>query len=235
MNKLSVIKLTLVTLIFILVSHSTCAASSVNSTELGIILIPSSTISADSYRMNQKFNKNLKTVNIENIPHISLFQGRFPDKNKTLLEESVTDIARRTLPFKIEMEENLKDTKENIFWMVKPNPQIVALHKQILAALPRYTDGLLMQQVIDIPSNSLTSEQTLKIKKYGIFWVDENFFPHITIFYNSNDNTAVSTLLTHIKPAKVASQFVVSKIAIARLGYAGNVVEILREFDLGAH
>lgn len=217
--------------IIISIFNTALAADTMPSSELGIIVLPSSAVSANSKQMNKAINNDLKIENTYNIPHISLFQGRFPDKNQLQLENTVSEIAQKTLPFNIEMESALQNLSGNIFWMAKLNPELNALHKQILAELPRYTDGLLMQQIMDIPPNRLTTQQALNIKKYGVIWVGENFEPHITIFYKSGSNAQISTILAHVRPSP-KMQFIARKIAIARLGYAGNVVQILKEYQL---
>jgi len=200
--------------------------------ELGIVIILSAVIMADSQRMNQEIYNDLKIKNVTNVPHISLFQGRFPEKNQAQLEQAVAAIAHETAPFKIEMENNLIKASENIFWLTKSNDSLIKLHQKILAEIPRYTDGLLMQQVIDMPPSSLTAQQKQKIKKYGIYWVEENFLPHITIFYSSYDHPKIPAVLAQVKPSLQNAEFTVTKIAIARLGYVGNVESILQEYRL---
>lgn len=105
--------------------------------------------------------------------------------------------------------------------------------RQLSSMRARIAHKSLWSQVQALPS--LTFDQQKAVDDYGIFWgLPGRLNPHITLIYDSGvDREDDKGILTHIKGIIAKAQveqnvsFQVEKIAIGKIGFSGNIEEII--------
>ena len=208
--------------------YTTMITSKPKFCELAIALLPTPEIEQEAIRLNKQLEHALiDCPNKINLIHISLFQGRFRESQFEKIVESLKQIAELTSSFRIELDSKLTEACGNLFWNAKLQSQLFDLHKQVVAAISPYRDGILPVFVDCYPKLSKDKQQF--IDDYGTPHVFRNFFPHITVYYNI-DPSKFNCAKT-IKPQKHFS-FFTNKLIVGRIGYDGNLEEINGEFDL---
>ena len=84
-----------------------------------------------------------------NVPHISLFQGRFFKNVIESVIEQVDNITKRYKGIDITFSKTLLFRKNgNVFWNVEHNAELLRIHQELCLHLFPLTKGLLMEQFI---------------------------------------------------------------------------------------
>ncbi|MBI5045629.1 MAG: hypothetical protein HZC14_01315 [Candidatus Niyogibacteria bacterium] len=167
-------------------------------------------------------------IDAKHLPHITLFQGRFPARSQEALNEYFQKITREQgVPLRIEMEDSLfARPNGNIFWNVKKTPEIIGLHKEMNDILRPLTDGMLMRQFSDLLKGaSLSEEDRHQIEKYGALLAGDKYMPHITLCRLERAKDVDS--IKNIKPPSVI--FSAEKFIGGELGYYGTIDKVIFE------
>lgn len=196
--------------------------------ELAIALLPTPEVEQEATRLNKQLEHALIDYpNKKNLIHISLFQGRFRESQFEKIVESLKHIAELTSPFCIELDSELTEACGNLFWNAKLQSQLLVLHKKVVAVISPYRDGILPVFVDCYPK--LSKDKQRFIDDYGTPHVFQNFFPHITVYYNI-ESSKINCFKT-IRPQKHFS-FFTNKLIVGRIGYDGNLEKIDSQFHL---
>jgi len=213
--------------------HSTCYE------ELGIFIELPSDLQLISQKLNQEIADRIHGIpgvrlNTGNIYHISLFQGRFPKNLISQLISGLDAISALSSSFEIKMIPEIDNIKLNLFWDTEVTASIKKLHNDVLECGLKYRNGM-MRQFEEIylrllPSTSDGVARRAMLDQIGTFGTGQQYKPHITLYYISGSDPEVDAAIKNIKIPDF--KFMATKIAVGRLGYHGNVIEMLREFPL---
>lgn len=201
--------------------------------EYGIVLLLPKQYQSQAQKMtNEIAHQSKGAATFTNQYHISLFQGRFAI-NK--VPELVADLKKQnfkklrvTLGDKVEPRNNLY-----INWMPKPNDDLNELHKKIVKIANPYRLGVLARFMERY--GELDAKGRNQVVEYGMSGVMEDYQPHVTLFYFQNKNFRSTEIASKIKLPDDGHQINccdATKIAIAELGFNGNIEKILQEIDL---
>jgi len=208
--------------------------------EVGIIILPSTKVAQETQKLTAEISKELKErishqpLSYKNIPHISLYQGKIERKNLSAVQKRLKQIAADTQPFSIQLQHTLSNAGDSIYWNANLDKNLEQLHNRVVDEFSLFTKGLRMRQVEDMPENALNVSQKNKLEKYGIFWIKESFTPHLTIFYNAKAYPALYSIVRQVRPDTSATGFEIKNLAVAELGYEGNVEKILAVYETGS-
>lgn len=170
----------------------------------------------------------------ERVAHITLFQGGFPEGQRSEIHALLKSLSASLQPLTIQMESRLVVHPYGpIFWNAIADPKLTDLHGEVLEALLPLTrvnkKRHLMKQWADRLRNSddLTPEQREMVLQNGFAESGQLFVPHITLgrVDRSDEYQAVRHFIENFSVQP--KQFVVENIAMGRLGYAGNVEEVI--------
>ncbi len=113
-------------------------------------------------------------------PHITLFQGRFPEEKIGNVLQIVENLS---IPVEVKLlPELIQRPNGNLFWLVKKTDVLQDLHRQLLVEVQPLTDGQYLQQAQDVLNDPNTEEEMKeRIRKYGNALTAESFLPHVTL------------------------------------------------------
>ncbi len=170
------------------------------------------------------------TLDATHLPHITLFQGSFPEDPQNTLQWLLDEI--KNTPLELEMEDHLfVNTNGNVFWNVKITPELQQLHEEMIALCKPLTKWYLMKQRVERLTNALSDlseESKANVLEHGFAAAGNLFLPHITLGKLVNRDN--DTQLLDIALPKMS--FTASQIIGGPLGYHGNIKSITCEKDI---
>ncbi len=202
--------------------------------DFGIAIFPPQEIQDSAFwllaQIKQKGITLTNTLDATHLPHITLFQGSFPEDPKDALQALLQTLEHT--PLVLEMEEHLfVNTNGNVFWNVKITPELQQLHEEILTLCKPVTKGYLMRQRVERLNNvlsDLSEEAKTNVLQHGFAAAGNLFLPHLTLGkLVSRDDDAQ---LLDIALPKMS--FTASQIIGGPLGYHGNIKSITCEKDI---
>jgi 2'-5' RNA ligase len=202
-----------------------------NNKEYGILLLLPEEYFSEAQKMNEEIAAQSRIVeNLPNIFHITLFQGRFGEnKIEDLYQELKNQNFRKV---KIITKSKITTTDGRyINWVVKKNDEIKDLHRQVLEIANPYHQGTLVLYIDSYAS--LNQKQQKQVESYGMAGVLDEYNPHVTLFYFTQKNSDIDIIAGKISPPRFMwKNFTATQMAIAELGYDGNIKQILYKIDL---
>jgi len=199
--------------------------------EYGIALILPKEYFTEAQRMNKEIAVQMPdVVNLPNVFHVTLYQGRFLDNQ---IKELYQELKNQNFSkIKIQLDSTIKTVEDcYINWPVKKNQELENLHKKIVEIATPYHHGILFRY--SDRYNKLSKKQQKQATLYGMPELLENYNPHITLFYLSEENSEIKNIAKKISPTKLSQNSQESaSIAIGEIGYNGNMVRILHRIEL---
>ena len=186
-----------------------------------------------SIKLSQNIGRKLGAVNLlgsENIPHITLFQGRFPSRNIEKIYQYIESLQNTYSPIDIFLTTDLLVRQNlNVFWMVTKSPQMMLLHFEIAKRLFPLTENLLMEQfALLLNSPTITISEKERLKSYGMLLSGDDFLPHVTLCKLNNSKNKSKLDMMDIPQ----SSFQSNCITIGELGFYGNLLKVLHKVRL---
>ncbi len=162
------------------------------------------------------------------IPHITIYQATFPNKNIEKLKDIVREIASQTTPFEIEMGPFLANVGVPgfVWWNCIKTDIMNKVHLEIIDRANPLREGLVPDNLKNYSGPEIGKKE---IEGYGSLLVKERYSPHITItrIKNPDDSDKVMNILGEEK-----SEFKADKIVLGYLGDHGTVTGIIEDFPL---
>lgn len=213
-------------------------AKNVHGEEYGLFLLPleedTRALKALSNQLEDTFRKEDISYNpVVNIPHLSIFQGVFEQDGLEKLKAGAQVLAQRYTHVTLACDARLEDTHENIF-LNFTNPEKVAPLFDAFYDADLYkmrSEDRLMQQVQrDVKAGVGEKAQAL-IQTYGLYWgVPGRYRPHITLVYGSHAHPKIPAVLDAVISKIHTLTF--TQLGVGRLGFEGNVTEVIRTYPL---
>lgn len=197
--------------------------------ELNVVLLPPKEIRDAAIDMSRKLSESFATeftLGQNRIPHITVYQARYPEKNLESIEYNLNVIAKKTSPFELPLSK-FSTFKGYVFWDSDFTNEFSFLNKSVVYQLNPLRDGLVLEHLRNF---SGSMGERFDIQNYGSLIVGRSLSPHVTISKTVREADALRAF-QELRPRIV--RFNVTSIFLARLGPFGTVTEILREYPFG--
>jgi len=199
--------------------------------DLNVVLLPNEKTAKKIISLSQNLSKNYRTSFILNkkdkLPHLSLYQSRYPKKAYNKILNSIENISKETRPFTI-FPNNFSTLGNYLFYDAIKQKDLINLHKKLVSKLNKLRKEILHPNVKQfLKEGSLTKSQAKNAIKYGNPLTMEGFIPHITItkFANPNKIKEAAKLIP-----KEKLNFKVTELALAPIGKYGSCSKIIKRF-----
>jgi hypothetical protein len=173
------------------------------------------------------------------IPHMSLYQTRYPESKRELVEFRTQKIAERQEPFDITLGgvspllENLQSKWSTLlFWDALPRPLLTSIHQELLESLvPLRSAELLPVHEELLQDRDLPPELISSLRLYGTLLAGHAERPHFTItrLKNKKDVEPALALVRSLLP-RGRTTFTVNRLAIGDAAQNGTVTTIFHEY-----
>lgn len=202
-------------------------------TALNIVLLPDRTVFNKaltfSYRVTRRCPSEFVLDSERYKPHITLYQGYYPDRNLAGLYDALKDIGRKNQQFEVQMGDFELSHGTFLFWNCVKTLELKALHESILEKANPLREGnippITAQLLPRLPDN-----EKAMVQATGSILNKELFHPHITI--TRLKNASESPLALRMLGREEKALFVPDKLAVAHLGPHGTISEIIQEIPL---
>lgn len=163
-------------------------------------------------------------------PHITLYQAAYPSDVQPRMEQTLASLARAIQPFDVTLD-RFETLMGFIFYAVRKDEQLYALHEQTLTAFNNLRQGALIPddrnrlEEPHVPGNIKDS-----IRTYGYALAKDLYSPHITITRLTDfDDTDQASHILDATP----HTFTVRSIHLSDVGHDGTCNNILVSYPLG--
>ena len=201
--------------------------------EYGIALILPPEYSIEAQKMNKEIAAQVPTAtNMPNVFHVTLFQGCFAETKigKLYLELKNQNFKK----IKIRLAPEIKTAEDHyINWSVHKSKELQNLHKAAVKIANPYHQGILARYLDSI--NELNKKQRSQVVIYGMSGLLDEYNPHVTLFYFAKKSSEIKNIAKKISPPKLTKGSPAPEaysIAIAELGYNGNIEKVLYSIEL---
>lgn len=190
--------------------------------DINLFLEPSDNISLQSMLIESKLKELFLDasdfLSLPNIPHISLYQFRIDEDRLDDLLEAVEVYNFNPVDFK--MDTHLSVVCKNVFWRSTQAKEIMKeMHTDCVNHFKQFKSD---QPLSQINLETLTLMQKKLVDEYGSFFcAPGSYDPHITLLYQLQKDIQLDGIEI---PELVCTA---SKIKVARIGYHGNIEEVL--------
>lgn len=198
-------------------------------TALNVVLFPDKIASNQAKLYRQRVSNKFETefvLDSTHIPHITLYQGYYPDRNISNLLTSLTKLPVWDKNFKLKME-GFSVSRNNFLWWntVKDKP-LKDLHEAVMNASNDLREGNISPNVFDM-MDGLSAEEKDMVKRTGSVLNLDMFNPHITLtrLKKSDDSADV---LNYLGNSDIVT-FRPEAIYVTKLGQHGTVSEVVDE------
>lgn len=205
-----------------------------DATTLNVVVLPSEAVSDTARRLSEGLAKQFPTEFTLNSttfrPHITLYQGYFPNGNIDALTASLQEIAEDCKKFVLGMGEFYVSPGRFVWWNTEKSSYIYGLHETILNAANPLREGLIApatQQQLE----ELGERERENVIKTGLIYSGELYVPHVTLtrLTKASDMIPAHQALGE----REEGSFTIDKIVLAKMGDHGTISDTLSEFAIG--
>lgn len=202
--------------------------------DFGVAIFPPQEIQDSAFGLLAQIKSHeielTNTLDVTHLPHITLFQGSFPEDPQGTLQALLNELENT--PLALEMQDHLFiNTNGNVFWNVEITSQLQKLHEEILTLCKPITKGYLMKQRVDrltATLSDLSEEAKSNVLQNGFAASGNLFLPHLTLWKLVHQSDA--SKIKEISIPKMS--FTASQIIGGPLGYHGNIEKIACEKNI---
>lgn len=152
------------------------------STTLNIAIIPSDEVTARAIDMSKAIASELETEFVLNsnkfIPHITVYQAQYPNKNIDILKKLVQDLSLQK-SFEINLEPIDISYETFIFWRCEKTDVLKELQAKAIEVANPLREGLIPEQIARV--TGLSEGDMYDAKTFGALLIGPRYDPHITI------------------------------------------------------
>jgi 2'-5' RNA ligase len=202
----------------------------INSTQLNIAIIPPDDISNEAIRMSKMIADSLESEFVLNvrslIPHITIYQAEYPNKNINELKTIVKEISSKK-SFKITLDEIIIFYNTFLFWKCKKDDNIESIQREVVQLANPLREGLILGQLASI--RGLSEENRHDVENFGSLLIGSRYIPHITVtrLKREVDSKKVVAVLGESRKRS----FMIKSIILGSLGPHGTVTNIVERFN----
>lgn len=202
-------------------------------TALNIVLLPDQQTTEQAIELSQRiatlYGVEFVLDTQQFRPHITLYQGYYPNRNLPKLRSSIADLAKQLGPTEVSLYGSQLVLDTFLFWNCQKTPALQAMHQESFAAANPLREGFIAPNVAAL--TDLTEEERELIQRTGGILNGVRFLPHITITRLKNPAEGQKAMEIVQKTPPIS--FPVKGLYIAHLGPHGTISEIVDEFKVG--
>ncbi|HEV2339743.1 MAG TPA: 2'-5' RNA ligase family protein [Patescibacteria group bacterium] len=200
--------------------------------QLNIAIIPDTSIQEKAIVMSEQLMRTFATqfvLNTQNlIPHITISQARYPQKNIGKVIDIVRNEIAEMKPFPIHLDQCDLVLGEFVFWNARRLTNLVDFHQQIVQKTNSLREGLVIEHVAVM--QNLSPEDRKEREQYGALLIGSRYTPHITVT-RLKQPTAIADI-RKVLGENTQAEFAVSKIIVGYLGNHGTVTGVIEELPI---
>lgn len=201
--------------------------------DLNIVLLPDEKTSKLAINLSEKLTSQIPsyfTLNTTNFkPHITLYQGSFPEKNIPRVLETVEQITKELNPVNISTQGFFISPGGYVWWNTEKG-ELQGLHEKMLNATNHLREGLIPEPSLEQLPN-LAGREKENVLETGAIYNRDLYSPHITITRLKKLEDKEKSLRI-LEGNKTQISFMTHIIGVANLGAHGTISEIIKEFRL---
>ncbi len=164
------------------------------------------------------------------IPHLTLYQTRYPSKNIEQIKNVIRQFALGIKPFKVALS-GISAFYGFLFYDAVKEKTLLENHSQLVDLLNPFREGhITEEQQGMLESSEISDAMKEGIVLWGSPVSKDQFIPHITITRLTQMGEAENAL-SFLKPIEMSFQ--VSKLYLSNVDHDGTSTKILEEFPLG--
>lgn len=202
-------------------------------TALNIVLLPDKTVFnkalSFSNKITQKLDCEFELNGNQFRPHITLYQGYYPDRNVQALFDALENISKQNQQIEVQMGNFDLSHGTFVFWSCVKTSALQKLHDKIIEKINPLREGNIAPNTLEMLPGLPDNEKAM-VKATGSILNKELFYPHITLTRLKNASDGPSALRLIGQEDKVS--FVPSMLAVAHLGPQGTISKIVTEIPI---
>lgn len=201
--------------------------------QINIAILPDEIVRDEAIRLSEVLKNFLDVhfvLNPKNLmPHITISQARYPEKNLGNVIDVVRRQATSISPFDVQLLKFDLFFNQFIFWNAERTRDLVDFHQQIVDATNSLREGRVIEHVATM--TDLSPEDESDRTKYGALLIGPRYKPHVTLTRLKQPASLgdVVRILGSEKPAT----FNIQKVIVGYLGNHGTVNGVIEEIPLG--
>ncbi len=199
---------------------------------LNIVILPNQEVAAKAVKFSNAVAAQVDTEFIldeDHSPHITAFQGHFPERNIDKIKEVLKYLAEKTSPFQVQMDEFQVRYTNFVFWNCVKSIRLQNLHEGVVEAVNPLREGLILPHLETISGLSEVDQQDRE--NFGALLIGPRYEPHITITRTKNEQGArKAEKILGIRRQEV---FTAHQLELWYLGLHGTVTERIAEYPFG--
>lgn len=201
-------------------------------TTLNIAILPSDEIARQVVAMSKKINKEIGSKFVLNsktlIPHITVYQAQYPNKNIEKLKNITRNLALEQELFKIELNAICVSYETFLFWECEKSPLLSSLQKEAVKLANPLREGLIPDQLTSMNIN-LSKGDAYDIGHYGALLIGSRYKPHITITRLTTESDGEKAVKALASSQKLS--FKPKALILGYLGEHGTATGIVEKFS----
>ena len=202
-----------------------------NAVDLNIVLLPDEKTKRQVIEWSKSIAEQFDTYFVLDgqtlLPHITLYQARYPIKNQPKIEEKIKIVAESSTPFTVSMT-GFSGHWVFLFADVEVSNELRGLHDRIVDELNPLREGEIASTVKGL--TGLTKEQEEAVEKFGYIYAKDTFtVPHITITRLKNPDQIEQAIKSITQPL---FSFEASTVAIAPTAEHGTCPQPISVFNI---
>ncbi len=203
-------------------------------TALNIVLLPDEQTSnltrVLSRQLATRFNTEFR-LDEEHLPHITVYQGYYPDRNLPQLKNGLLAFAAQQRFIEVSMRGFQIWGNTIVFWNCDRTPHLQTLHDGTLVIANPLREGL-------VPPNAailtgLSNEDKDNLAKTGGVLNGPKYHPHVTISKLKDPNHGLNALGVIEGMSPQTMSFTADRLYLSTLSDHGTVSAIIEEFKFG--
>lgn len=202
-------------------------------TGLNIVLLPDRKVFNKaltySYNITRRFSHEFVLDSERFRPHITLYQGHYPNRNIEKLISSLEEMKNPSKEVVVEMNDFQLSHDTFIFWNSKKTPELQNLHERILTIANPFREDNIPPITKELYP-TLSDIEKRMVDTTGSILNKELFHPHITLTRLKHKEDGGDVLKSIGKGEEMS--FVPYSIAVAHLGAHGTISDIVNEIPL---
>ena len=197
--------------------------------DLGLFLLFPQEINSHTTSLREQYkDRATERYSLESIPHISIFQGRFPTTIAGSFESLLQQLRSKAV-FRVTFIPQLYvHTSNNLFWNAECDENFKTLQESACALLVPETRGMLLEQfqsLLDSPDSDPRDKELVRL--YGFALAEERYMPHITLCNLKEEFTQLE--YSHPELALVSEA---TELSFGEIGASGDIKKILASLPL---
>jgi hypothetical protein len=196
---------------------------------LNIAILPSDEVTTQAITMSKKIADEVGSrfiLNFDNlIPHITIYQAQYPNKNIDKLKKLVQDLSSRN-SFEINLDVLTISHETFLFWECEKTDILRELQARAIKIANPLREGLVPAQLFNVMG--LSEGDKYDAKTFGALLIGPRYEPHITITTLKRKEDANKAIRILGSSRKLS--FKPKALILGYLGEHGTVTEIVESF-----